>query len=138
MCGYVGLVWYKAVTFYPASGFRLPDSGAFVGAGSDGLIWSCSISGVNILYLYFRLDVVRSVASIARGYGFAVRCVQYLLLPKKIKSLIRVEGSFIVKKAVTFYPASGVRWQTSGAFNVTGSHGYVWSSAVSGASGVLL
>ena len=31
-----------------------------------------------------------------------------------------------------FYPASGLRYQTSGAFGVTGSAGIVWSSAVSG------
>ena len=33
---------------------------------------------------------------------------------------------------VTFYPASGLRAQSSGEFTVTGSYGYAWSVAVSG------
>jgi len=32
------------------------------------------------------------------------------------------------------YPASGIRMQTSGAFNVIGSNGYAWSCAVSEAN----
>jgi hypothetical protein len=36
---------------------------------------------------------------------------------------------------VTFYPASGRRAYGSGAFVVTGSYGFAWSCAVTGANG---
>ena len=44
----------------------------------------------------------------------------------------------ILNGVVAFYPASGYRGAASGVFNVTGTTGYAWSSAVSGANGICL
>jgi hypothetical protein len=41
-------------------------------------------------------------------------------------------AGFIFIGGVTFYPASGLRMHTSGAFNVTGSYGFALSCALSG------
>ena len=118
--------------FYPAAGYRFRDTGAFDATGGYGYAWSCTVSGVNGYFLGFHLTSVSPTSSNNRAYGFSVRCVQNLLLVKKIKSLIRVEVSLIVKKAVTFYPASGWRSPASGAFSATGSEVVYWSCALSG------
>jgi hypothetical protein len=43
-----------------------------------------------------------------------------------------------MNRVVTFYPASGCRYSTSGAFIYTGGEGDCWSSAFTGASGCRL
>jgi len=46
--------------------------------------------------------------------------------------------SFVFNGAVTSYPASGLRAQTSGAFNYIGSYGYCRSIVVTGANGYVM
>jgi len=46
--------------------------------------------------------------------------------------------SFILSEAVTFYPASGNRNSTSGAFSAIGSSGYAWNGAVNSGAGFFL
>jgi hypothetical protein len=43
-----------------------------------------------------------------------------------------------MNRAVTFYPASGLRNSASGALGNTGSHGYAWHSAGTGSSAYFL
>jgi hypothetical protein len=136
--GYVGLVWYGGVTFYPASGYRHRESGSFTNTGSNGYAWSCAVTGANGCFLDFSSTYVGPTGNSLRAYGFPVRCVQNLLFILKIKSLIRVEDSLTVKKAVTFYPALGYRLNTSGEFLNSGSYGRAWSCAVTGANGYFL
>jgi hypothetical protein len=50
----------------------------------------------------------------------------------------RVEDDLIFIRVVTSYPASGLRYSTSGAFNVTGSNGYAWHCAITGVNGYYL
>jgi hypothetical protein len=76
----VDSVWYRVVTFYPASGLRSSTSGAFDVTGVSGYAWSFSRSGVIAYYLGFNSLVVYPSHSNARAFGFPVRCVQYLLL----------------------------------------------------------
>ena len=97
----------------------------------------CGVTGADGYVLNFHSASVHPTSIINRAYGFPVRCVQNLLLFKS-KSLIRVEVSLIVKKAVTFYPASGYRIQTSGAFVSTGSGGWCWSCVLSGTNVLFL
>jgi hypothetical protein len=122
------------VTFYPASGLRNSASGVFTATGSDGHWWSSAVSGISVCHAGFWSVYVNPTHLSTRAYGFPVRCVQNLLLLKKIKSLIWVEGSLTAKKAVTSYPASGFRRASSGVFGSTNIDGRCWLCAVSGAS----
>ena len=81
--GYVGLVRYGVVTFYPASGRREPSSGAFNVTGSTGYAWSCAVTGADGYYLSFNSSGVLPTNGDSRAYGRSVRCVQNLLLVKK-------------------------------------------------------
>jgi hypothetical protein len=68
----------RAVTSYPAAGYRDPTSGAFSVTGSVGYAWSCDVTGSNVYYLRFDLDAVSPTRVSSRTNGFPVRCVQYL------------------------------------------------------------
>jgi hypothetical protein len=66
------------VTFYPASGNRHRESGAFTYTGFEGDYWSSASSGVNGFNLVFNNTVVYPAHTANRAYGFPVRCVQRL------------------------------------------------------------
>jgi hypothetical protein len=70
------------VTFYPASGYRVPTSGAFINTGAAGHYWSFALSGTNACHLGFWSSAVYPTYSNGRAYGFPVRCVQHLQLLK--------------------------------------------------------
>jgi hypothetical protein len=72
----------RAVTSYPASGWRMHTSGVFSNTGSAVDYWGCAISGANVQYLYFSSAAVSPVTTSYRACGFPVRCVQHLLLLK--------------------------------------------------------
>jgi hypothetical protein len=74
----VDLIWYKVVTFYPASGYRHSTSGAFTATDSGGYAWCYAASGVIAHHLAFTSSGVYPTASSHRAFGFPVRCVQYL------------------------------------------------------------
>jgi hypothetical protein len=76
----VNSVWYGVVTVYPASGYRMHTSGAFIVTGSSGYMWHCAISGTIAHPLYFTSSLMYPMHSDHRALGFPVRCVQYLLL----------------------------------------------------------
>jgi hypothetical protein len=69
--------WGGDKAWYPASGLRVADSGAFNATGSNGSAWSCAPTGANACHLYYFSTVVYpSVSSGSRCAGLSVRCVQ--------------------------------------------------------------
>jgi hypothetical protein len=83
----------RAVTFYPASGYRYPTSGAFNVTGSAGYAWDSAVTGVNAYFLGVYPTLVYPMHSNSRAFGWSVRCVQHLLLLK-----IESEHSVTVRK----------------------------------------
>ena len=63
--------------FFPASGYRNRESGAFTSMGSHGLCWSAGVaSEAYSYYLYFYSGYVTPLNTNYRAFGFAVRPVQ--------------------------------------------------------------
>lgn len=63
-------------TWYPASGGRSSDSGAFNLVGSSGYYWSGSVTGTSGYSLGFSSTYVSPATDNSRAYGFSVRCIQ--------------------------------------------------------------
>jgi hypothetical protein len=70
----------RAVTSYPASGGRNTTSGEFYNTGSNTYCWNCALIGVYAYYWYYNPTSVAPTNYANRACGFAVRCVQHLLL----------------------------------------------------------
>jgi len=71
----------ERLLFYPASGFRGSDSGAFASISVLGVLWSSASSDAMGYYLRFTNAEVQAVRiNAVRANGYVVRCVQYLLL----------------------------------------------------------
>ena len=65
--------------FYPATGYRLRETGALSHVGASGFAWSSSSCLAGSAYagnLGFNSSVVNPLGSDHRAYGFSVRCVQ--------------------------------------------------------------
>jgi hypothetical protein len=71
---------YNGETFYPASGYRHFDSGAFYYVGLYGYYWSASASDLSTpeysYRLYFGNDGTFTNSSYNRALGYSVRCVK--------------------------------------------------------------
>jgi hypothetical protein len=63
-------------TFFPASGWRHPLTGALDVLGLSGRVWNSSPNGANGRFLDFRAAFVYSPNSSNRSYGLPVRCVK--------------------------------------------------------------
>ena len=69
--------------FYPAAGYRNSAFGTFGNTGSIGYVLSSALSGTSGFLLTLYSTNVNPTHVSPRAYGFAVRCVQNLLLLKK-------------------------------------------------------
>jgi hypothetical protein len=76
----VDSVWYRVVTFYPASGYRQPTSGAFAATDSGGYAWHSTVTAASACCMGFHSSVAHPAGGANRAFGYPVRCVQYLLL----------------------------------------------------------
>ncbi|WP_455592570.1 hypothetical protein [Bacteroides sp.] len=74
-------MYYSGYRYFPASGYRNRETGAFGAIGGDGYGWSSSsraISNVNGANLGFNGTVVNVLNNNNRTNGFPIRCVQAL------------------------------------------------------------
>jgi hypothetical protein len=77
----------RAVTSYPASGYRHRESGALGETGSSGFFRSSAVTDASSYALRFLSTYVGPSYNSNRAGSFSVRCVQHLLLFEKLNLL---------------------------------------------------
>ncbi|WP_300856856.1 hypothetical protein [uncultured Rikenella sp.] len=59
----------------PAPGFRGIGEGALWNVGSEGTVWSSTISSINAIYLNFYVTWLHPSRAYHRASGFQLRCL---------------------------------------------------------------
>lgn len=68
-------IWSNNIR-YPATGYRMYNTGAFADVGSGGYYWSATPSNTNAYALYFDASSVNPSAEYTRDYALPVYCVK--------------------------------------------------------------